>query len=138
MPTEIISGLWICDIKDAYNKEIYKDNLINIIINCTIGYEYPDIPNIKKLRIPLSDNLDPNKDIYFLKNNIDKIINFIHEKIEENNILIFCYDGISISPIIIAIYMVKYGKISLDNIREILRSKNEKICLDLNLSLFFK
>lgn len=138
MLTELISGLWICDIKDAYNKEIYDDNLINIIINCTIDYGYPDIPNIRKLRLPLSDKLDPQTDIYFLRNNISKIINFINENIEENNILIFCYDGLTISPIIVATYMIKYGNISLDNIREIIRSKNEKICLDLNLSIFFK
>ena len=138
MLTELISGLWICDIKDAYNKEIYEDNLINIIINCTIDYGYPDIPNIKKLRLPLSDKLEPQTDIYFLRNNISKIINFINENIEENNILIFCYDGLTISPIIVATYMIKYGNISLDNIREIIRSKNEKICLDLNLSIFFK
>ena len=138
MLTELISGLWICDIKDAYNKEIYEDNLINIIINCTIDYGYPDIPNIKKLRLPLSDKLEPQTDIYFLRNNISKIINFINENIEENNILIFCYDGLTISPIIVATYMIKYGNISLDNIREIIRSKNENICLDLNLSIFFK
>ena len=138
MLTEIISGLWICDIKEVYNKEIYDDNLINIVINCTINYGYPEIPTIKRLRIPVSEKLEPNKDIYLLKINIDKILDYINEKIEENNILIFCYDGKIISPLIVALYMVKYGKLSLDNIRDIIRSKNNEICLDLNLSIFLK
>mgnify|MGYP006135565325 CR=1 FL=1 len=138
MLTEIISGLWICDSKEVYNKEIYDDNLINIVINCTINYGYPEIPTIKRLRIPVSEKLEPNKDIYLLKINIDKILDYINEKIEENNILIFCYDGKIISPLIVALYMVKYGKLSLDNIRDIIRSKNNEICLDLNLSIFLK
>ena len=35
MLTEIISGIWIGDITDIYNEQFYKDNLINIVINCT-------------------------------------------------------------------------------------------------------
>ena len=57
---------------------------------------------------------------------------------EENNILIYCYDGLIISPLIVALFIIKYGNISLDNIRDILRSKNEKITLDLNLSIILK
>jgi len=136
MPTEIISGLWIGNINDIYNEEFYNDNLINICINCTIDQGFLDNPNIKKIRLSLSKDMDPNRDIYMLKQNKDKILNFIHNNIETNNILIYCYNGITISPLIVALYMINYGNISKDNIRNILRSKNEKICLDYNLSIF--
>ena len=136
MPTEIISGLWIGNINDIYNEEFYNDNLINICINCTIDLGFLDNPNIKKIRLSLSKDMDPNRDIYMLKQNKDKILNFIHNNIETNNILIYCYNGITISPLIVALYMINYGNISKDNIRNILRSKNEKICLDYNLSIF--
>lgn len=136
MLTELLSGLWISDINDAYNEEFYKDNLINIVINCTIDQAFLDLPKIKKLRIPLSSNLEPDKDLYLLKQNIDKILNYIHENKDDNNILIFCYNGLTISPLIVAIYMIKYGNISKDNIRDILRSKNKDITLDIDLSLF--
>lgn len=136
MLTELLSGLWISDINDAYNEDFYKDNLINIVINCTIDQAFLDLPKIKKLRIPLSSNLEPNKDLYLLKQNIDKILNYIHENKDDNNILIFCYNGLTISPLIVAIYMIKYGNISKDNIRDILRSKNKDITLDIDLSLF--
>tara|TARA_Y100000389_G_C17466990_1_gene526548 strand:- start:141 stop:551 length:411 start_codon:yes stop_codon:yes gene_type:complete len=136
MLTELLSGLWISDINDAYNEDFYKDNLINIVINCTVDQAFLDLPKIKKLRIPLSSNLEPNKDLYLLKQNIDKILNYIHENKDDNNILIFCYNGLTISPLIVAIYMIKYGNISKDNIRDILRSKNKDITLDIDLSLF--
>lgn len=136
MLTELLSGLWISDINDAYNEDFYKDNLINIVINCTIDQAFLDLPKIKKLRIPLSSNLEPDKDLYLLKQNIDKILNYIHENKDDNNILIFCYNGLTISPLIVAIYMIKYGNISKDNIRDILRSKNKDITLDIDLSIF--
>ena len=136
MPTEILSGLWIGDINDIYDEEFYKDNLINIVINCTIDQGFLDLPNLKKIRISLSPEMDPNRDIYLLRSNKDKILSFIHKNIEEENIFVCCYNGLTISPLIVALYMIEYGGISKDNIREILRSKNEKICLDYDLSIF--
>ena len=136
MPCEILSGLWIGNVNDIYNEEFYNDNLITICINCTIDQGFLDIPNIQKIRLSLSSDMDPNRDIYMLKQKKEKILNFIHQNIEGNNIFIYCYNGITISPLIIALYMIKYGNVSKDNIRNILRSKNEKICLDYDLSMF--
>jgi|TARA_Y100000389_G_scaffold192186_1_gene219369 hypothetical protein len=136
MITELLSGLWICNVNDSYNEDFYKDNLISIIINCTKDQTFLDIPDVKKIRIPLSINLDPESDIKFLREKMNEILNYIHENIENNNILIFCYNGLTISPLIIANYMIKYGNISKDNIRDILRSKNKNICLDFDLSIF--
>lgn len=136
MLTEIISGLWIGNINDAFNEDFYKDNDIKIAINCTFDQGFLDIKNTQKIRIPLSDKLDPNRDIKLLKENIDKIVDFIHDKIEENNILVYCYNGLTVSPLIIGLYMIKKGEISKDVIRDILKSKNTNICLDFDLSIF--
>lgn len=136
MLTEIISGLWMGNINDAFNEDFYKDNDIKIAINCTFDQGFLDIKNTQKIRIPLSDKLDPNRDIKLLKENIDKIVDFIHDKIEENNILVYCYNGLTVSPLIIGLYMIKKGEISKDVIRDILKSKNTNICLDFDLSIF--
>ena len=136
MLTEIISGLWIGNLNDSYNDIFYKDNLISIAINCTMDQGFLDLPKLQKVRIPLSDKLEPYRDIQLLKNNMDKILNFIHENIEEENIFIFCYNGLTVSPLICALYMIKKGNISKDIIRDVLRSKNKGICLDFDLSSF--
>ena len=136
MVTEILSGLWIGNLNDAFNEEFYKDNLITITINCTIDQGFLDIPKLNKIRIPLTDRLDPQRDIQLLRNNIDKILNFIHEKIEEENIFIYCYNGLTVSALICALYMIKKGDLSIGYINDILLSKNKNICLDFDLSTF--
>jgi len=136
MPTEILSGLWIGDINDIYRTDFYKDNNINIVINCTKDQGFLNLDNIKKIRIPLSNKLDMNNDIYTLNMKQDEILRFIHESLEDKNIFIYCYNGISTSPLIVALYMMKYGNISKDIIRDILRSKNPSICLDYDLGIF--
>lgn len=136
MLTELISGLWIGNINDAFNEDFYNDNLISISINCSFEQGFLDIPNLKKIRIPVTDKLDPHRDLNLLKENMDKIIDFIDDKIIENNIFIYCYNGLTVSPLIVAIYMIKKGNISKDKIRDILKSKNENICLDFDLSMF--
>ena len=135
MPTEIISGIWIGNVDCSFDNNFLKDNNISILINCTINYGFPDI-NVKKLRIPLSDNLTPSRDIVLLKKNKSKIIDYIYENIESSNILIYCYDGLLISPLIVSLFLIKKGEISKDNIRSILKSKNNKITLDVDLSEF--
>lgn len=136
MLTELLSGIWISDIKGSYDETFYKDNLIDIVINCTVDQAFLDLPKIKKLRIPLSQNLNPEKDLILLKQNMNKITKYIYENKDLHNILIFCYDGLTISPLIVAVYMVNYGEISKDNIRDILCSKNKDISLDVDLSIF--
>ena len=40
MLTELLSGVWVSDINGAYNEDFYKDNLIDIVINCTIDQSF--------------------------------------------------------------------------------------------------
>ena len=135
MPTEIISGLWIGNINDSFDEVFLKDNNISILINCTLNYGFPNL-NVSKLRVPLSSNLTPSKDIELLKKNKDKIIDYIYDNIDYSSILIYCYDGLIISPLIVALFLIKKGEISKDNIRSILKSKNMNITLDVDLSQF--
>ena len=132
MPTEIISGLWISNIDGSFDNNFLKDNNISILINCTVNYGFPDL-NIKKLRIPLTNNLTPEEDIVLLKKNKGKVIDYIYENINFSNILIYCYDGLLISPLIVSLFLIDKGGISKDNIRSILKSKNDNIILDVDL-----
>ena len=134
MPTEILSGLWIGNVNDIYNKEFYLDNNINIVINCTKDQAFLDLEGLKKIRIPLSNNIQ--NDMYLLSIKKDDIVDFIHKSLEEKNIFIYCHNGLTVSALIVALYMIKYGNISKDNIRAILRSKNNNILLEYDLGIF--
>ena len=134
MLTELISGLWIGDSNDALNINFYKDNLIDIVINCTIEKPFINY-DVHKIRIPITSNITPERDIILLQKNMNKIVDYIHHN-SSKNIFIHCYNGLNISPLFVAMYIIKYGDISLDIIHDILRSKNKNICLDYNLSSF--
>tara|TARA_Y100000768_G_scaffold343106_1_gene288589 strand:- start:1077 stop:1490 length:414 start_codon:yes stop_codon:yes gene_type:complete len=130
---EIISGLWIGDIDIMYNKKFLQDNNINIIINCTTTYNFSDYSETNNIRLPLSDNLYHNLDQ--LRIHKEKILKYIDDSLENNNILLCCYDGKTNSPFIISLYLMKYGGITKDKIKQIILSKNTNISMDYDLGL---
>lgn len=125
--TEVLSGFWIGNIDMMYNKQFINDNDINVIINCTINFQFKDETK-QNIRIPLVEDLYGN--IETLKNNKHKILSYINTQLENHNILLCCYDGQTLSPFIAALYLLEYGNIPLDTIKQILRSKNTQLSLD--------
>jgi hypothetical protein len=131
--TEVLSGLWIGDIDIMYNKKFLEDNQIKLIINCTIDYKFSEHKGAQNVRIPLPNNLYNSIDT--LRQNKDKILNFIDSNLENNHILICCLDGTIISPFIASLYLVKYGEIDKSEIKKIIQSKNQAVSMDFDLSL---
>jgi len=131
--TEVISGLWIGDIDIMYNKKFITDNAITIIINCTINYKFSDHPNVQNVRIPLSDNLYHNLDT--LRQSKDKILTFIDTSLTSHNMLISCYDGKTLSPFLISLYLIRYGGLPKDKIKKVIQSKNTQVSMDYDLEL---
>ena len=130
---EIISGLWIGNVDMMYNKQFLQGNQITLVINCTHNFKFTDLPNIQNVRIPLSDNLMNNIDQ--LRIHKDKILTFIDSSLEQHNILLCCYDGITNSPFIVSLYLLKYGDITKDKIKRIIQSKSTEISMDYDLDL---
>ena len=131
--TEVLSGLWIGDIDIMYNKKFIEDNQIKLIINCTIDYKFSEYLGVQNVRIPLTNNLYNSIDM--IKQNKDKILNFIDSNLENHHILICCLDGTIISPFIASLYLVKYGEIDKSEIKKIIHSKNQVVSMDFDLSL---
>ena len=135
MLTEYIQGIYNSDITTSFDREIYKKYNINIVINLTQLHGFVDL-NIKKIRIPVSNDLNFHTDIKILNDNLAKILEFINNNYINNNILIVCENGITISPIIIALFIHKYGNIKITDVKNILKTKNDKICIDHDLTVF--
>jgi len=133
---ELISGLWIGDTDILNSKKFMKDNQISIILNCTQLFPFPDISTIQKIRLPFSNN-NSDTDLILIRQNKDKIINFIHDNLDDHNILIVCYDGKSISPFIVALYISEKSKIDKKSIYDILLTKDSSLSLWYDLSLFY-
>ena len=128
MLTEYIQGIYNSDITTSFDREIYKKYNINIVINLTQLHGFVDL-SIKKIRIPLSNDLNFHTDIKILNDNLSKILEFINNNYINNT-------GITISPIIIALFIHKYGNIKLTDVKNILKTKNDKICIDHDLTIF--
>ena len=133
---ELLSGLWIGDTDILNSEKFIKDNNISIVLNCTQLFGFPNIESLQKVRLPFSPIRESNTDIELLRNNYKKIVNFISEKIDLNNILICCYDGKSISPFLVALYIASKSDISKESIYEILLTKNINLDLWCDLSVF--
>ena len=126
MPTEIISGLWFGDMHSLKNPNFFIYNDINIIINLT-DCNYKIDKNVSYINVPLS-----SYNIYSMKNVIDKIIENIHNNIELNNIFIYCINGLTISPLVCSLYLLKYGKLNKWDIPAILKSKNDQVLINID------
>ena len=136
MIIEYIQGIYCCDVKTSYDKAIYQKYSIDLIIHCTKDYQFIDIKDIKKLRIPLSEELNYHTDIPLLKLNLDKILSYIYNNFIDYNILLVCYDGNKISPLIFGLFLNKYGNIHINLIKDIIKSKNKNFMIDFNLNIF--
>ena len=133
---ELISGLWIGDTDILNSKKFMTDNQIDIILNCTQLFDFPDL-DIQKIRLPFSNDKNSDTDLMLLRQNKDKILSFINDNIDYKNILIVCYDGKSISPFIIFLYIAEYSKIDKRSIYNIMLTKDSNLSLWFDLSLFY-
>ena len=134
---ELLSGIWIADSDILNSKKFMDDNQITIILNCTQIFDFPDISSIQKIRLPFSNNKNSDTDLSLIRENKTKILQFIHDNIDNHNILICCYDGKSISPFIIALYIAEKSKIDKKSIYNILLTKDSNLSLWYDLSLFY-
>ena len=133
---ELLSGLWIGDTDILTNEKFIQDNNITIILNCTQMFNFPELDLYKKVRLPFSPVRESDNDIYLIRQNYKKIVSFLTENIDIHNILICCYDGKSISPFIVALFIALNSKIDTQSIYTILLSKNKELDLWCDLSLF--
>ena len=135
--TELLSGLWVGDTDMLNSKKFMIDNQIDIIFNCTTYFDFPDLKDIQKIRLPFSNDKRSDSDLMLLRANKDKILSFINDNIDKHNILIVCYDGKSIGPFIVALYIAEYSKIDKKSIYDILLTKDSNLSMWYDLSLFY-
>ena len=128
MPTEILSGLWIGSIDDLKHPSFFEDMEINIIVNLT-DCDFRVQKKVSYINLPIS-----SYNIYSMNNMIYKLVNNIHNNLKDglNNIFIYCINGLTVSPLIVGVYMIKYGSVTKYDVPVILKSKNNEILLNID------
>ena len=119
MPTEIISNLWISDLKNIKSLNFYKDKNIKFVINCTIDAPFLKImKDCKRFRFKINDNSNINN------NDLFKLNNKIHYYLSNSlGVLVYCYSGSQCSPMLISSYIIQYSKINLNNVVQSIQNK---------------
>jgi protein-tyrosine phosphatase len=128
MPTEILSGLWIGSIDDLKHPSFFEDMEINIIVNLT-DCDFKVQKKVSYINLPIS-----SYNIYSMNNMIYKLVDNIHNNLKDglNNIFIYCINGLTVSPLIVGVYMIKYGSVTKYDVPVILKSKNNEILLNID------
>ena len=76
-----------------------------------------------------------SKSSFFSNSEVCLICSFIHPSncsIGFNNILVYCINGLTISPLICSLYLLKYGKLNKYDIPAIFKSKNDQVLLNID------
>jgi hypothetical protein len=134
MIVEIISGLWIGTLEELQNKTFLNDMCIEVVFNCTLSHPSP--PQIETIRVPVTAMNEPSRDFLLLKQNLSKILGSIHQSLEKGNIFIVGHEHCSVPMIITALYLIYYGKLNKDQIRDSFLSKQKNLHLEHDLSYF--
>jgi hypothetical protein len=119
MPTEIISNLWIGNLKEVRSKDFYKEKNIQFVVNCSVEAPFLKfMKDYKRFRFKINDNSDINN------NDLFKLNNKIHRYLSNNlGVLVYCYSGCQCSPMVISSYIIQYSKINLNNVIQSIQNK---------------
>ena len=119
---EIIPGLWLGDKNISINRQFYKDNNIEIVINCSKDLPFINL-EVEKVRLKVHDNLEKDE-IISMYNLLEYTTKYINDNLLLcKNILIHCYAGKQRSATLVVAYIMKYGKMNLYKTIELVKSK---------------
>ncbi|MHB1952728.1 MAG: dual specificity protein phosphatase family protein [Sulfobacillus sp.] len=118
---EILPDLWLGDFRAATSEEFLIGARITTVVNCTTAIPFfPKVP--RKLRVPVRDNLDPAEiqKMYLL---LDRVVDSIWERRKGGAVLIHCHLGRQRSVTVLLAYLMKYGKLTLEQALGAVRSR---------------
>jgi protein-tyrosine phosphatase len=126
--TEILPGLWIGDTTAVNDKNFIDTKQIQMVINCSNYPHVPDDPNLQikyRLQIAPRYTCDQYPSISRI---LDETCQLIQKHINMYNLLIYCQDGNLRAPLIVIVYLIKYGGMDATHAIECLQSKRVEIC----------
>lgn len=113
---EVVPGLFIGSQDVAYNFQQLERHKISFILNVAVGVPLIDYENIKCKLMPLYDLPEFNIAVSF-----ETATKFIADSIAKGAVLVHCNAGISRSSAIIAAFLIKEKKMTLEAAIELIK-----------------
>lgn len=105
----IIPNLWLGNIDSARDLEFHRRENINVIINCSNDIPFFVNSGVRKYRIPVDDNLQPDQ-IKNMGKMLPQVIGIVEYHIRRGDrILVHCYAGMQRSAIVVYGYLCAVG-----------------------------
>tara|TARA_B100000767_G_scaffold258044_1_gene266414 strand:+ start:2245 stop:2682 length:438 start_codon:yes stop_codon:yes gene_type:complete len=121
MKIEILPGLWIGTLNYLENSEFLKDKNIKFLVNCEEDLNF--LGKSINYNDDVRKNMEKYEKLKFSKY-LNEITKLIYNKIkQEINVIVCCKDNLEKSPTVILCYLIKYGKLNLENSLDILKTK---------------
>ena len=128
---EIIPNVWIGNYKDCGNLLSFNECTIDTVINACDMVPFT-MGHITRYNI----NIKPDDTSIELIQKVDKVCNFIHERLRKHKfILIYSSKDDQVDSTIILCYLMKYGQMEPKNILHAISSKRNK---EFDTGLLFK
>ncbi|CAF3383825.1 unnamed protein product [Rotaria socialis] len=128
--SEIISGLYLGNSRDAEDKNLLQQNQIKLVINIStsIPCYFENENAFEYIRVPCHDSSNQNILQYF-----ETTFEYIHQNLSvQKNILVHCQGGVSRSPSFIIGYLMKYHSKTFDEAHQLVKDKRSIINPNLN------
>ncbi len=122
---KIHNNLYIGNHLAPIDNDFIKKNNIRLIINCTKSFNYDLDNNIFIKRLNISDLNTPENNI-IIASSIDHILDLINIFVKSNEgVLVHCHMGQQRSAMVIACYLMKHHKYTLEQAVKEIQNKRK-------------
>lgn len=125
--TEILPGLWIGDSSASNDTTFLKDKQILAIICCARSVNHSTSILFRAVHhVSLADYYTPNQ-YPAICQQLDTYCALIYNLITNYNVLIYCDNGYQFAPVLLTMYLMKCGKMSVSDVIQCLKTKRTDI-----------
>jgi hypothetical protein len=128
--SEILSGLYLGNARDAEDLNLLKQNQIKTVINIStsIPCAFEDDKTFEYLRVPCHDTCKQN-----ILQHFETTFEYIHKRLlADKKILVHCQGGVSRSPSFIIGYLMRHHSKTFDEAHNLVKTKRSIINPNLN------
>lgn len=128
MITQVLPNIWIGDESASTSVKFFKQANITAVLNMTHDLENVFHGEAEYMRIPVYDS-EQKRDVSHMYSYVPAMTEFIYKNavLEKKNVLVHCLQGKQRSAAAVAVYMIKYYKMTPTQVIDFLLDKKKDV-----------